>query len=83
MIYPCTIIKDRYNGTYSGGVFTAWNEDCYEIPDEVSGDDTECQDFWYSNKIKPFNVFGEPLFVGKGRTPQEAYNDLLSKVNPK
>lgn len=25
--YPLTIIADRYNGTYSGGRFTAWNMD--------------------------------------------------------
>ena len=30
-IYPLTIINDRYAGTYSGGIFTAWNMDYYEI----------------------------------------------------
>lgn len=23
-IYPLTIVKDRYTGVYSGGIYTAW-----------------------------------------------------------
>lgn len=31
-VYPLTILRDRYGGTYSGGAYTAWN--CYydDIP---------------------------------------------------
>ena len=69
-MYPVTIIKDRYRGTYSGGNWTAWNRDFYEVPEEVGGDDVECCNFWYECKE----------IVGKGDTPAEAYADLIRRT---
>jgi len=65
-IYPLTIIADRYNGTYSGGKYTAWNLAHYDIPEDIDNDDENCAWFWADNKIP----------VGKGNTPQEAIKDL-------
>jgi len=66
-VYPLTIIKDRYSGTYSGGEYTAWNLDFDEIPKEINYDDVTCQHFWINNKI----------FVGKGKNPKEATENLI------
>ena len=70
-IYPCIIVRDRYNGVYSGGSFTAWNEYIRDVPPEIGYGDSECSSFWdeYDG------------LVGRGHTPQEAYNDLGRKIN--
>ena len=64
--YPVTIVKDRYAGVNSGGVWLAFP--CFPegIPEEVFGEDFENCEFWESNK--------EP--VGKGRWPNDALDDL-------
>ena len=69
-IYPLTVVKDRYNGVYSGGVYTAWNMDADEVPIEISCGDTECMSFWMDNDIP----------VGIGNTMQDAVNDLAQKL---
>ena len=68
-IFPCTVVSDRYGGTYSGGPWTAWRLDPDEVPLEVGAGDRECAVFWggYAGR------------VGKGRTPDEALRDLQSK----
>jgi len=68
--YPLTIISDRYNGTYSGGKYTAWPLDFYHVPEEIDEGDPDCQKFWDSYKG----------IVGKGSTIQEAHDDLLNKL---
>lgn len=68
--YPVTIVADRYAGTYSGGNYTAWPLYPHQLPDGHDDGDSECMNFWYEYK--------EP--VGKGRTPQAAFEDLLVKV---
>ena len=70
-IYPLTIVKDRYGGAYSDGVYTAWNLDYYEIPLEVALDDVSCMDFWSNNTI----------IVGKGNTPEESIEDLYKQLD--
>ena len=81
-IYPLTVIKDRYTGVYSGGVFTAWNEDYYNIPSDISDDDITCMAFWSDYLVsKKFNVDGNPLAVGIGSTADEAMKDLQLKLN--
>lgn len=73
-IYPLTIICDRYGGAYSGGSYTAFNLDFYEIPEEANGSDVECMAFWdEANKDN----------IGFGATPQEAYEDLENKLQNK
>lgn len=69
-IYPLTIINDRYTGTYSGGIFTAWNMDYYEIPTDPDEDDVTCMLFWAKTDI----------IVGRGETPQEAVDDLKRRL---
>lgn len=41
-IYPLTIIRDRYCGSYSGGTYVAFNLESPEVPKEVFGDDCSC-----------------------------------------
>lgn len=69
-IYPCTIIEDRYNGVYSGGVWTAWNKYKENVPDEIDDSDVPCANFWYNYKE----------IVGLGKTPHKAYKDLEKKL---
>ena len=69
-IYPLTIILDRYCGAYSGGCFTAWNMDYYEIPTEPEEDDVSCMMFWSTTDI----------VVGRGKMPQEAVDDLTRRL---
>ena len=73
-VYPVTIVEDRYNGTYSGGRYTAWNLSPWEIPDDAFGDDTSCMFFWEDNE--KYNEFT----VGLGDTPNEAERDLIRKM---
>ena len=63
-IYPLVIVKDRYNGTYSGGKWTAWNLNY--VPSKADADDIECADFFSKNNI----------VYGRGETPEEAIEDL-------
>lgn len=68
--YPTTIICDRYGGTYSGARWLAFPLDYWNIPDGVEGGDPDCMDFWD-------NYNG---IVGKGSTPQEAMDNLISRA---
>lgn len=69
-IYPLTITSDRYNGTYSGGNFTAWHLYPDEVPDDIYSNDIDCPYFWSHNRI----------VCGKGRTVSEAVADLYAKL---
>ena len=72
-IYPVTIICDRYGGTYSGAGWLAFNLDPEDIPEDVSADDVTCMMFWEQHRQ-------EDLPVGRGATPDEALQDLGTKV---
>ena len=69
-IYPLTIIADRYSGTYSGGVYLAWNLVPDAIPEGVEYDGDDGMDFWENNEI----------VCGKGNTVSEALADLYVKL---
>lgn len=69
--YPTTIIADRYNGTYSKGKWLAFPINYYELPEDIDSGDLECADFWERYKGP----------VGKGNTPQEAFDDLVKVIN--
>ena len=70
-VYPITIFKSRYNGTYSGGTFIALNMDIDDDFNEAMvGNDVDCGNFWARF----------PDIYGTGNTPQEAYLDLAFKV---
>lgn len=75
-IYPLTIIKDRYNGTYSGYKYLAFNQTEDKIPKEIFGDDVECGHIW--GQIKSGNIL---IDYGAGATPDTAFLDLWLKIN--
>ena len=70
-IYPCTIVADRYNGSFSGAPWIAYRLSYFELPDELDAGDGECHDYWAKE---------DKSLIGFGQTPQEAYNDLKKKV---
>ena len=73
-IYPLTIVRDRYTGAYSGGEYTAWNLDFYEIPMDIALSDVCCMEFWDNEENQ------KNYIVGKGRTVSEALADLYIKL---
>jgi len=77
-IYPLTIFKDRYSGTYSKGKWIACNMDPCDIPDEIYGSDEEASEFWS-------NVYSGKLYNSKsiavGNTKKEAVQNLLLNLN--
>ena len=76
--YPMTIVEDRYTGAYSGGLYTAWNNFPWEVPEAIFGDDSSCFDFWrLVRKNKSIYLFGV------GQTPEEAAKNLREKINSK
>ena len=70
MKYPCTVIADRYNGTYSKAAYLAFPLDFYDVPEDVSGEDNECIYFW--------DNYAEP--VGKGASAKEAIDNLVAQM---
>lgn len=70
-IYPLTILCDRYQGSYSGGLYTVWNCSPGRVPSDVYSDDDSCADFWRNSKEDRTNF---PF--GVGNTIQEAIDDL-------
>lgn len=69
-IYPLTVVNDRYNGTYSGGEYTAWARYPEDIPEAVFGDDISCEKcFRTTHRI-----------YGCGATPNEAVIDLAKRL---
>ena len=71
--YPLTIISDRYNGCYSGGLFLAFNMDSDIVPSKIHEGDKTCLFFWAETDI----------LVGKGDTPEAAIADLVQKMQIK
>lgn len=70
--YPVTIIHDRYGGSYSGALYTAWPFDFWKLPkNTIDGSDIPCMDFWSD---------ADSSLIGKGRSPQTAMNDLRRKI---
>ena len=82
-IYPVTIIKSRYGGSYEGSEWIAINENASEeILSEMLGDDCTCYNIYkqlFNKKITIKNAFDENIIIGQGNTPQEAYENLISK----
>ena len=68
-LYPLTVIKDRYMGTYSGGEYLAFNLYFDKIPSDIISDDTTCNAFFIETD----------LVYGKGNTPDEAIRDLVTQ----
>lgn len=72
-IYPVTIVKDRYDGTYSNAKWLALPTDPGQVPDEIGGSDPEEMIFWREFKEAEFPI-------GKGESPDEALKDLIEKA---
>ena len=86
-IYPLTVIRDRYNGTYSGASYLAFNLDSNFVPSEIHDSDVPCSYFW--DLIDEGNfVEGKVVrdyrdivkYVGKGATIEDAVIDLYHKM---
>ena len=75
-VYPVTIIDDRYSGCYSCGKYLAFNVEPWDVPKGVSwGGDVDCAEFWADEALK--------YVIGKGNTPNEAYRNLVEKIQRK
>lgn len=73
-VYPVTIVKDRYQGTYSRGKYLAFNLDQEEVPWQVGAGDCDESDFW------GIDGEGTRMTIGKGHTPNAALDDLAEKL---
>ena len=69
-LYPVSIHQTRYGGVYEGQD-ALWFAVSGDVPEDAVGDDDECLDFWISDAS---------LFVGRGRTPNEALVNLLDRA---
>ena len=86
-IYPLTVIRDRYNGTYSGASYLAFNLDSNLVPSEVHESDVPCSYFWdlidEGNFVegKVAHDYRDVVkYVGKGATIEDAVVDLYRKM---
>lgn len=71
-LWPVTILMDRYQGTYSGGEWLAFNCTPDQVPEDAQGQDVPCAEF-----------FGMPdsRRVGRGRSPSLAFEDLQERLH--
>jgi hypothetical protein len=74
-IYPITVIQDRYGGTYSEALWTAFNSEPQNVPTGPFQDDVTCMNFWEDYDEGKLNII-----IGKGRTADQAAKDLEEKV---
>lgn len=70
-LYPVTITAARYQGSYEGGTWTAFNCYPHQIPADADGDDIACVTFWTSSAADR---------CGRGNSPAEALADLVERV---
>jgi hypothetical protein len=69
-VFPVTIVRARYGGIYEPGRWLAFPRDPDQLPVEWQDEGLPCRDFWLA--------WSEP--VGGGDTPNDAYSDLVCKV---
>lgn len=72
--YPLCVLKDRYGGAYSRGIWTAWIDGIDYIPDGVFSDDVECMTTW--RNLQEERREGKAVY-GVGNTPEEALRDIV------
>jgi hypothetical protein len=70
--WPCTIIPSRYGGVYEDGEWLAFPLHFAKVPTVVYGGDPYCAKFFAETDLP----------IGRGDTPQDAYENLLDQVNP-
>ncbi len=69
-IWPVTVVRARYGGSYEPGQWLAFPLHPFELPGDWDASDVPCAEFWGS--------YAEP--VGAGDTPDRALTDLGRKV---
>lgn len=75
LAYPCTVVADRYMGTYSGGMFTSWSCLPDKVPSAIAEDDVTCREFWQGAGSE-FRT----RYVGRGDTAEEAFKDMKRRL---
>ena len=68
--WPVTIVRARYGGIYEPGAWVAFSAWPDQLPAEWNADDVTAMDF-YATHLRE---------IGGGRTPNEAYDDLVHKL---
>lgn len=76
-IWPVTIVKARYQGSYEGGLWLAFDCQYWQVPEAVYGDDISCSTFF--DEYNKSNRKKNPLKIGRGETPEEALKDLVAQ----
>ena len=74
-LFPLTIIRDPYDGKFSGGKYLAINQNYNSISPYIN----EYKDYsqeWWENESHNY-------IIGKGDTAEEAQQDLYNKLLPK
>ena len=69
--WSVTVTTARYGGIYEGGRWLAFRATPSRLPDEAFGGDTVAAGWWETS--------GDQLWVGRGSTPQEAFDDLVER----
>ncbi len=69
-IWPVTIVRARYGGSYEPGPWLAFPLQPYELPGDWDASDVPCAEFWGSHD--------EP--VGAGESPDGALANLAVKL---
>jgi hypothetical protein len=76
--FPLTVIRDRYGGAFSGGVFLAFHLDASNVPYAVFADTITCDHFWNGPlAIEKKNCEADRYLVGIGCSPNEAVENLI------
>lgn len=70
-VYPVTIVRARYGGSYEPGQWLAFPLDPAQMPDDWDATDVVCAEFWDS--------YGEPVGASD-RSPDQALADLARKL---
>jgi hypothetical protein len=68
------VVKDRYCGTYSNGMWSAWPCENELIPGGISTDDVTCARTWAYLRSERKN---HNILFGIGDSPEEAMRDLI------
>ncbi|TYB71228.1 hypothetical protein FXF51_01970 [Nonomuraea sp. PA05] len=69
-LYPVTIVKTRYSGSYEGGTFAAFLTEPWDVPQDAFADDRVAYGWWKEHGG----------MIGVGDTPDEALASLRSKL---
>lgn len=74
-LYPLTIIRDPYDGKYSGGKYIAINEGINCISPYINESEEICKAWWEQSS--------KDYLIGVGYTAEEAQEDLYLKLMPR